>query len=396
MRFFCAGLELPSSCPDPSLRKLSQLGMARFLMLQQQQQQLYQQQQQLHQHHHHQQKQLQEQRRRDLIHQHEQEKEQQLQHQRQQKEQFQQREKRRSSTSPAQTPSPLNGHHPHHRGDDLGKVKTDKPTLSQSPSTGVKPPGSDVGKKPSTTSMLYPQTAMDHSSWLSAYSYLYGKYSLPKVLPSQYMAMYNFAVPGNAQESFPAALQQPCPRQPNSTDSTPESRLGQRRDSQSLTPPTREEGSPVGGLPGFSYPIDVSKEPIDMLPKSLYMNKAFKGHLCIYCGKLYSRKYGLKIHLRTHTGYKPLKCKVCSRPFGDPSNLNKHIRLHAEGETPYRCEFCGKVLVRRRDLERHIKSRHPLECGNRSHGAIEDSDVIVDIESCDDLQCHGQDDTDSD
>ncbi|KAJ8672451.1 hypothetical protein QAD02_003710 [Eretmocerus hayati] len=83
-----------------------------------------------------------------------------------------------------------------------------------------------------------------------------------------------------------------------------------------------------------------------------------QGHQCIYCGRIYSRKYGLKIHIRTHTGYKPLKCKFCLRPFGDPSNLNKHVRLHADGETPYKCDLCGKVLVRRRDLERHVKSRH--------------------------------------
>ena len=115
----------------------------------------------------------------------------------------------------------------------------------------------------------------------------------------------------------------------------------------------------------YNIPLLSAKEgePLDMLPRSLYMNKSRKGHICVYCGKLYSRKYGLKIHLRTHTGYKPLKCKVCLRPFGDPSNLNKHIRLHAEGETPYRCKYCSKVLVRRRDLERHINSRHPDKVG---------------------------------
>lgn len=88
------------------------------------------------------------------------------------------------------------------------------------------------------------------------------------------------------------------------------------------------------------------------------MGTSKQGHLCIYCGKLYSRKYGLKIHIRTHTGFKPLKCKYCYRPFGDPSNLNKHVRLHVQGSTIYKCTDCGKVLVRRRDLQRHMQARH--------------------------------------
>jgi len=30
-----------------------------------------------------------------------------------------------------------------------------------------------------------------------------------------------------------------------------------------------------------------------------------QGHLCIYCGKVYSRKYGLKIHIRYILYLKP-------------------------------------------------------------------------------------------
>ena len=154
-------------------------------------------------------------------------------------------------------------------------------------------------------------------------------------------------------------------------------------------------------VPMYSLPMPNEKagEPIDLLPRSLYTIKSRKGHLCIYCGKFYSRKYGLKIHLRTHTGYKPLKCKVCLRPFGDPSNLNKHIRLHAEGDTPYRCEHCGKVLVRRRDLERHIKSRHPgVEMSDRSLTQLKDDDKEVkadsDTELTSDFECEDSEEID--
>ncbi|KAK4286692.1 hypothetical protein Pmani_040216 [Petrolisthes manimaculis] len=123
------------------------------------------------------------------------------------------------------------------------------------------------------------------------------------------------------------------------------------------TLPTLPMGSGARGGEGSPTPTPDPSAEMETLVSNL--GRSRRGHLCLYCGKVYSRKYGLKIHIRTHTGYKPLKCQVCLRPFGDPSNLNKHVRLHAQGHTPYRCGHCGKVLVRRRDLDRHIRSRHP-------------------------------------
>lgn len=71
-----------------------------------------------------------------------------------------------------------------------------------------------------------------------------------------------------------------------------------------------------------------------------------------------------------------MKCKVCSRPFSDPSNLNKHVRLHSQGDTPYRCLYCDKILVRKRDLDRHILSRH--------HHVLPSSSLSSEIQITDD------------
>ncbi|KAH8302295.1 hypothetical protein KR044_004921 [Drosophila immigrans] len=133
-------------------------------------------------------------------------------------------------------------------------------------------------------------------------------------------------------------------------------------------------------LPSISMAAPLSGHPMNAAAQIeaivSNMGASKQGHLCIYCGKVYSRKYGLKIHIRTHTGFKPLKCKFCLRPFGDPSNLNKHVRLHlqtqptgsgdvdinvdddADPEPGFQCQLCHKTLARARDLQRHMETRH--------------------------------------
>ena len=69
--------------------------------------------------------------------------------------------------------------------------------------------------------------------------------------------------------------------------------------------------------------VKPDKFHVEQKKKSQISKIPTKGFKCTFCGKYYTRRYGFKIHLRTHTGYKPLKCSYCTRSFGDPSNLNK-------------------------------------------------------------------------
>ena len=69
---------------------------------------------------------------------------------------------------------------------------------------------------------------------------------------------------------------------------------------------------------------------------------SLKRHQCPICSHRYSQKSYLRLHMRTHSGDKPYECKYrCGKRFGMKSDVKKHERVHS-GEKPYTCQQCGR------------------------------------------------------
>lgn len=96
----------------------------------------------------------------------------------------------------------------------------------------------------------------------------------------------------------------------------------------------------------------------DKLQLHKRIHTGFKPHACTICEKRFTKRDILVEHMRVHSGEKPFKCDTCGRCFSQRSPLKIHKRYHT-GERPYVCHLCNKGFVSKGILGMHLKqSKH--------------------------------------
>lgn len=100
-------------------------------------------------------------------------------------------------------------------------------------------------------------------------------------------------------------------------------------------------------------------------------NKLTDPNQCIFCQKVMSCRSSLQMHIRTHTGERPFRCKICGRAFATKGNLKAHMSIHKikpPMRSQFKCPVCHQKFSNGIILQQHIRI-HTMDDGSGGAGA---------------------------
>ncbi|XP_005111382.2 uncharacterized protein LOC101851544 [Aplysia californica] len=79
---------------------------------------------------------------------------------------------------------------------------------------------------------------------------------------------------------------------------------------------------------------------------------------CSVCQRRFSKKIGVKAHMRAHAMSKQYQCTSCKKTFYYKTALTRHMRMHS-CEDPFKCTICGEVYKSQWELRKHRMNHQP-------------------------------------
>ncbi|EFP03143.1 hypothetical protein CRE_28119 [Caenorhabditis remanei] len=94
-------------------------------------------------------------------------------------------------------------------------------------------------------------------------------------------------------------------------------------------------------------------------------SRSKKGHQCMQCLKMFTRKNDLERHHKIHTGEKDYQCPECPQSFRMKSTLKNHMATHSDNPPQVQCTVCQKSFYEKKTLVVHMRihtGEQPYKC----------------------------------
>ncbi|KRF98294.1 uncharacterized protein Dwil_GK28118 [Drosophila willistoni] len=88
-------------------------------------------------------------------------------------------------------------------------------------------------------------------------------------------------------------------------------------------------------------------------------------HICSHCGKSFMKSHDLSRHMLIHSKIKSHSCHICLKTYILKSTLTRHLLTHKTDQISFNCQVCGKSFKSRTSLNLHLRlhtGERPFSC----------------------------------